>query len=46
VIGRAIEGVETATFLTSEQKEDIFYNNAAGFLRLDRTVKRRIRARR
>lgn len=30
----AIEAVESAGFLTSEQKADIFYNNAARFLRL------------
>jgi uncharacterized protein len=30
----AIESVESAGFLTPEQKRDIFYNNAARFLRL------------
>lgn len=30
----AIEAVESAEFLTREQKADIFYNNAARFLRL------------
>lgn len=30
----AIEAVETADFLSEEQKRDIFYNNAARFLRL------------
>lgn len=35
-IGMAIEGIDSATFLTPEQKRDIFYNNAARFLRLDR----------
>lgn len=30
----AIEAVETASFLTPSQKRDIFYNNAARFLRL------------
>ncbi len=30
----SIEGIETAAFLTEEQKRDIFYNNAARFLRL------------
>ena len=30
----AIEGVESADFLTPAQKRDIFYNNAARFLRL------------
>ena len=34
-IGLAIEGVESASFLTQEQKRDIFYNNAVRFLRLD-----------
>jgi uncharacterized protein len=31
----AIESIETADFLTDEQKRDIFYNNAARFLRLE-----------
>ncbi len=34
VIGPAIEAIEEAAFLTDEQKRDIFYNNAARFLRL------------
>jgi uncharacterized protein len=34
-IGLAIEGIESAKFLTEEQKRDIFYNNAVQFLRLD-----------
>lgn len=33
-IGLAIEGIESATFLTEMQKRDIFYNNAVRFLRL------------
>jgi predicted TIM-barrel fold metal-dependent hydrolase len=33
-IGLAIEGIESAEFLTKDQKADIFYNNAARFLRL------------
>ena len=33
---RAIEGIESANFLTTEQKQDIFYNNAARFLQLTR----------
>ncbi|WP_224491143.1 amidohydrolase family protein [Robertkochia flava] len=33
-IADGIEAVNTADFLTMEQKEDIFYNNAAGFLEL------------
>ena len=34
VVEIAIETVEKAPFLTKEQKRDIFYNNAARFLRL------------
>jgi len=33
-IGLAIEGVESATFLTREQRRAIFYDNAARFLQL------------
>lgn len=33
-IGIAIDNVQSATFLTKAQKRDIFYNNAARFLRL------------
>ena len=33
-IGMAVEGVESASFLTEEQKRDIFYNNAVRFFRL------------
>ena len=33
-IGMAIEVIESAKFLTEEQRRDIFYNNAARFLRL------------
>lgn len=33
-IETAIEAVETADFLSAKQKRDIFYNNAARFLRL------------
>ena len=32
----AIETIESADFLTAAQKRDIFYNNAARFLRLNR----------
>jgi hypothetical protein len=32
-IGLAIDGIESADFLTEEQKRDIFYNNAARFLK-------------
>jgi hypothetical protein len=35
-IGMAVEGIESASFLTEEQKRDIFYNNAVRFFRLDR----------
>ena len=34
-IGLAIQGIESAKFLTPEQKRDIFYNNAERFLKLD-----------
>lgn len=34
----AMETVESAGFLTAEQKRDIFYNNAARFLRLDQAT--------
>lgn len=34
-IGTAIEAIEEADFLSEEQKRDIFYNNAARFLRLE-----------
>jgi predicted TIM-barrel fold metal-dependent hydrolase len=34
-IGRAIEGIESADFLTADQKRDILHDNAARFLRLD-----------
>ncbi len=34
VIERAVEVIEQAPFLNEEQKRDIFYNNAARFLRL------------
>jgi hypothetical protein len=34
-IGMAVEGIESARFLTAGEKRDIFYNNAARFLRLD-----------
>jgi predicted TIM-barrel fold metal-dependent hydrolase len=33
-IDLAIEAIDSATYLTVEQKRDIFYNNAARFLRL------------
>jgi hypothetical protein len=34
-IGMAVGGIESATFLTEEEKRDIFYNNAVRFLRLE-----------
>lgn len=34
----AIESIEAADFLRPEQKRDIFYNNAARFLRLDKQL--------
>jgi len=34
-VGAAIEAIKEAPFLTREQKRDIFYNNAARFLRLE-----------
>lgn len=34
-VGLAIQGTESAKFLTPDQKRDIFYNNAARFLKLD-----------
>ena len=34
VIERAIETIESAPFLSEQQKRDILYNNAARFLRL------------
>lgn len=34
-IGRSIEAIESAPFLSDEEKRDIFYNNAARFLGLD-----------
>lgn len=34
-IGMAIEGIESAEFLSEEEKRDILYNNAATFFRLE-----------
>ena len=34
-IGMAVEAIESANFLTEEQKRDIFYNNAVRFLKLE-----------
>lgn len=36
-IGAAVEAIEQAPFLNDMQKRDIFYNNAARFLRLENT---------
>ncbi len=33
-IGKAVEAIEKADFLSAEQKQDILYRNAARFLRL------------
>ncbi len=33
-ISMAVEAIQSADFLSAEQKADIFYNNAARFLRL------------
>jgi hypothetical protein len=38
-IGKAVETIEQAPFLTEEQKRDILYNNAVRFLRLEREFK-------
>ena len=35
-IGKAIEGIESAAFLSEQQKRDIFYNNAVRFFRLEK----------
>ena len=35
-IGAAIETIQSASFLTKQQKRDIFYNNAVRFFRLDK----------
>ena len=36
-VGMSIEAIESATSLTEEQKQDIFFNNAADFLKLDKS---------
>jgi predicted TIM-barrel fold metal-dependent hydrolase len=41
-IGMAVKAIESAPFLTDEQKRDIFYNNAARFLRLDEDARERL----
>ena len=35
-IGMAVEGIESAAFLTEQQKRDILYHNAVSFFRLDK----------
>lgn len=35
MIGKAIEAIEEADFLTEDQKRDILFNNAARFLKMD-----------
>lgn len=37
----AVESIESADFLTPEQKLDIFYDNAVKFLRLDKESRAR-----
>jgi uncharacterized protein len=34
-IGMAVDAIDSATFLTADAKRDIFYNNAARFLKLE-----------
>lgn len=34
-VGMAVEAIESATFLTAEEKRDIFYNNAVRFLGIE-----------
>ena len=34
----SIDAIESATFLVEEQKQDIFFNNAADFLKLDKSM--------
>jgi len=35
-VGMSIDAIKSASFLTEEQKQDIFFNNAVTFLRLDK----------
>ena len=44
-ISLAIESIESAEFLTMEQKADIFFNNAARFLKLEEEQVARYRGR-
>jgi len=36
-VKKSIDAIESATFLTEGQKQDIYFNNAADFLRLDKS---------
>ena len=36
-VGMSIEAIESASFLTEGQKQDIYFNNAANFLKLDKS---------
>ena len=36
-VGMSIDAIESATFLSEEQKKDIYFNNAADFLKLDKS---------
>jgi predicted TIM-barrel fold metal-dependent hydrolase len=40
-IGLAIEGIESAVFLSEDQKRDIFYNNAVRFFQLEGRLSKR-----
>ncbi len=42
-IGIAIEAIESADFLSEQQRRDIFYNNAARFLRLEKKEETQLR---
>jgi predicted TIM-barrel fold metal-dependent hydrolase len=39
-VDRAVSAIDTASFLSDEQKKDIFYNNAARFLGIDAIKKK------
>ena len=36
-VGMSIDSIESATFLSEEQKQDIYFNNAVAFLKLDKS---------
>lgn len=40
-IGLAVDAIDTATFLSAAEKQDIFYNNAARFFRLEPPTERK-----